>query len=355
MNNKKRGQNSGNGLLPAGEIITPELVKDIKGPTPVQQRLMETAALNPVGPDLRSIIYQHSTFCQVFMPYRDPGVEVLSWNRSNGIVDLRLRAGEAKHPSGQWVQVPLPFGPKCRLVLMHINQLALLNQSPRIEMEDTLTTFVRRVLKLDPMGRNIAMVKQQLRRLATSSIRLGIASTEHVTAVTRKLEIVTEFDVWFCKDDRQRVLWPSYVELSLDYFTSLQEHAVPLDEYHIAALSHTAMGLDIYAWLAQRLHRVPVNKPAFVSWAALHNQFGQGYDPERINKFRQVFRVALKQVLELYQSAHITEEERRPPTRLIQAGKMVWREPPAKGLTLHHSPPPVPRAQITSPIPCGKP
>lgn len=333
------------GLTPIGELVTPKLLHKIKqgdGPTPIKKRLIEAAAVHVENPELRSILYQHSIFCQAFFPYRDPGADVLAWNRSNGVVDLRLNVGEAKHPDGHWVQVPLPFGPKCRLVLMHINQIALVTQSAHIDIEDSLTAFVRRVLKLDPMGRNINMVKEQLRRLATSSIRLGIASPEGNTAATRKLEIVTEFDIWFPKDDRQRVLWPSYVDLSLDYLNSLLQHAVPLDEYHIAALSHSALGLDIYAWLAQRLHRIPANKPAFVSWAALHGQFGQGYQG-RIRKFREAFKVALKQVLALYKDARITEDERRAPSLSIQGGNRIWREPPAKGLTLYHSPPPVSR------------
>jgi hypothetical protein len=243
--------------------------------------------------------------------------------------------------------VPLPFGPKCRLVLMHINQLAILKQSPHIELEDSLTAFVRRVLMLAPNGGNIDIVKEQLRRLATSSIRLGIALPDEGIAATRKLEIVTEFDVWFTKNDRQRVLWPSYVELSREYFDSLQDHAVPLDEHHIAALSHSALALDIYAWLSQRLHRIPANKPAFVSWTALHNQFGQGYTgTQAIKKFRSVFRVALKQVLTLYKTAHISEDERRRPRLVLQGSERVWREPPARGLTLYHSPPPVKRLLV---------
>jgi hypothetical protein len=93
----------------------------------------------------------------------------------------------------------------------------------------------------------------------------GMSCGERGVATTRKLEIVTEFDVWSPKDERQSVFWNSYVTLSLDYFTSLQQHVVPLDERHIAALAHTAMGLDVYAWLAQRLHRVPADKPTFLS------------------------------------------------------------------------------------------
>jgi len=95
------------------------------------------------------------------------------------------------------VPVGLPFGPKARLVLMHINQQAIVAKSPEIEVQDSLTKFVH------------------------------------------------------------RTLWPSTVRLSPDHWENLKNHAVPLDEVAIAALSHNAMALDIYAWLAQRLHRVP--------------------------------------------------------------------------------------------------
>jgi hypothetical protein len=60
------------------------------------------------------------------------------------------------------------------------------------------------------------------------------------------------------------------------------------------------MALDIYAWLANRLHRVPENAPVRISWAALHGQFGQGY--ARIDHFCDAFRVALREVLTLYHS-----------------------------------------------------
>ena len=98
-------------------------------------------------------------------------------------------------------------------------------------------------------------VKEQLARLSAASIRLGVVRDGH--ALTVNSQIVTAFDIWFPKDERQRVLWPSTVRLSLDYWESLKAHAVPLDEDHIARLSHSALALDIYAWLANRLHRIP--------------------------------------------------------------------------------------------------
>ena len=44
------------------------------------------------------------------------------------------------------------------------------------------------------------------------------------------------------------------------------------------------MALDVYTWMVQRLHRVNAEKPPFVPWVSLWEQFGQGY--ERIRDFR---------------------------------------------------------------------
>ena len=340
---KRRVGNGTGDLIPIGNLITPKLRRQLKaatGPTPIQRRLIEAAVFSVEQPDLQTILYQHTVFCQTSLPYRNPGDEARTWERINGDVHLKVLAGEAMHPDkGRLVEVGLPFGPKCRLVLMHINQRALVTESPNIEVEDTLSKFVRKVLRLDPKGRNVRVVKEQLARLSASSIRLGIVRDGH--AVTVNSQIVTAFDVWFPKDDRQRVLWPSTVSLSHEYFQSLMNHAVPLDEAHIAALSHSSLALDIYAWLAQRLHRIPAGKPARISWAALYIQFGQGYNPEHMSKFRQVFRVALKEVLTLYKAARVEDEDPTPARLYAQGGRQVWREKPAKGLTLYNSPPPV--------------
>ena len=340
---KRRAGNGTGDLIPVSNLVTPKLRRQLRamtGPTPIQRRLIDTAALNVEQPDLQTILYQHTVFCQTSLPYRNPGDDARTWERINGDVHLKVLAGEAMHPDkGRLVEVGLPFGPKCRMVLMHINQRALVTESPYVEVEDTLSKFVRNVLQLDSKGRNMRVVKDQLARLSASSIRLGIVRDGH--AVTVNSQIVTAFDVWFPKDDRQRVLWPSTVSLSLDYFQSLMNHAVPLEEAHIAALSHSSLALDIYAWLAQRLHRIPVGKPARVSWVALHSQFGQGYNPEYMSKFRQVFRVALKEVLTLYKAARVEDDDASLARIYFQDGRQVWREKPAKGLTLYNSPPPV--------------
>ena len=61
-----------------------------------------------------------------------------------------------------------------------------------------------------------------------------------------RMTVVTAFELWAYNDDRQRVLWPSTIRLNSDYFESLQNHAVPLDERALGALAHSALALDIY-------------------------------------------------------------------------------------------------------------
>ncbi len=297
--------------------------QQLKPPTLTQQRVIEAASAGDTDEAL-SLLYQHSALCQTFLPYRDPGDDARTWERLNGNVHLEVLAGKAMHPiEERLLPVGLPFGPKARLVLMHINQQALLAQSPEIEVQDTLTSFVRRSLKLDTGGRTVRTVKDQLARLSAASIRLGLVKEGR--AMTVNSQIVSAFDIWFPKDERQRVFWPPTVRLSLDYWESLKAHAVPLVESHIAALSHSGMALDIYAWLAQRLHRVPTGKPALVSWPLLQVQFGVDY--AQLFHFRAAFRTALRQVLALYRAAKV-EIDRR-------------------GLTLYHSQPAVmPRLQI---------
>ena len=50
--------------------------------------------------------------------------------------------------------------------------------------------------------------------------------------------------------------WPTTIQFSSIYFQSLMQHAVPLNEAAVAHLSHSAMALDVYTWLAH-WYRLP--------------------------------------------------------------------------------------------------
>ena len=268
---------------------------------------------------IEDAIFQHSVLCQTFLPYRDPGQEKRIWQHKQGAVSLAVQANEAINPAtGEFQFIGLPYGTKARLILAHINSVAVKTQSKTIDVEASMTAFIKKMgLNID--GNTIHQVKEQLRRISTSTVSMGYAEDNRTVQVD--LKIVKASDLWFPKDTRQRVLWSSVIQLTDDYFNSLMNHAIPLDERALTALSYNSMAMDIYAWLVQRLHRIDYSKPQFVSWQNLKEQFGNGYAD--MYKFKQVFRKTLALARTQYLQSSLYEVKN-------------------KGFQLHHSPPPIP-------------
>ena len=85
-----------------------------------------------------------------------------------------------KNPNtGKWVQLGLPFGPKPRLILAHLNAQAIKTGSPMIEVEDSLTAFSKRILGRNPTGPEIRAFKDHLGRLFAATIRMAVAMEGH--------------------------------------------------------------------------------------------------------------------------------------------------------------------------------
>src|SRR5262249_10773251 len=249
--------------------------------------------------------------------YRNPGDAVREWDRRQGNAVLRIEAGSAIEPrSGEFVKLGLPYGEKPRLVLIHLASEAVRNGSAIVDVEDSMTAFAKS-LGVEQNGQQLGALKEQLARLAAATVRMGVM--EEGRAVQVNTQFVSALDLWFPKQSDQRVLWPSTVRLSEEYYQSLGQHAVPLDHRAVAALASSSLALDIYSWLAPRLYRVPAGKPQFIGWEQLYEQFGQGF--ARIRDFRRNFLQTLHHVAAVYPAAKLSADD--------------------NGLTLSHSLPPV--------------
>ena len=298
----------------------------MSGATHIEKRVQDSAfQLVLKKGTIKDAVFQHSVLCQTFLPYRNPGPDVRIWKQKQGNVSLAIQAGEIFNPEKDDFEfIGLPYGPKARLILAHINSEAIRIQSKSVNVEDSMSAFIKCIgLNLD--GRTINEVKNQLRKLSTSTLSLGYADNEKGRQVD--LKIVKAFDIWFPKDEKQRVLWPSNIQLTDDYFNSLINHAIPLDERALASLSHSAMALDIYAWLVQRLHRINPAEPQFLTWQAIKEQFGRGY--RQMYKFKQIFRKTLALARSQYPQAGIYEVKN-------------------EGFSLHHSPSPIDKKTIVA-------
>lgn len=279
--------------------------------------------LNPAQGDDYNILYRHASMCQTYLPYRNPGDDVTEYSHRNGDVFLSIQATKVHDPDGKLMTVGLPYGPKARLAMMHIDTMAILQRNRDVEVGDSMTSFVTDNLGLANSGKNIRQVKEQMTRLAASMISVAkvIDHESHKQVKQFNSQLIQGFDVWFPKNEKQRILWSSTISLSGDYFESLMSQAVPHDMRMVAALANNPMALDVLSWLTQRLHRVSRSKPSFVTWQQMKEQFGSNYG--MMKNFKRDFRKVLIMVTQQYQDARIEEVKN-------------------EGFLLYNSPTPVP-------------
>lgn len=266
--------------------------------------------MNP--PDGDELIFHHSILCQTGLPRRK--VKGREFQRCVGSAWLNLQAG-VLNIAGIPVPQPIPYGATPRLALASISTLALRTGSPAIEIGRTPADFMRLIGIADTQGSRYETLRCQFNAMGACRLQMGFADQ------TFNSMAVKQYEAWLPRTASERNKWPSVLVLTDDFYKELLAHGVPLDRRALHTLTGSALCIDIYTWLAYRLHRIKGPSVA-ISWAALRVQFGQEYEGiHAADDFRKSFLLALPRVLAEYPRAKVT----RYPG----------------GLELHASPPPV--------------
>lgn len=267
-------------------------------------------------PSPNDFTFMHSIMCQVGLPRsRVNGSE---FERRCGAAGLYIRAGKI-WDGKQFLQQPVPYGPMPRLVMAYLNTQALRSKSPEIDVGNSASAFLKQLGKESSGGKNGSYTnfRKQLLALSACSITLGFSTADK--AFTYDGKPIQKFEAWIGNSDNQGALWPGLITFSQDYFSTLIEHAVPLDIRALNALTGSALAMDIYAMLADRLHRIK-GRPVVLYWQNLRDQFGQEYTGEDADKnFKKKFLPALKKVLAVYPEAKVKQ---------VTGGILMMSSPP---------------------------
>lgn len=249
----------------------------------------------PVAEDMA---FTHAVLCQVGMPRAK--VEGREFMRQSGSAWVNVQAGYLDEGSGPVMQ-PIPYGVMPRLGLAWVSTFAVRNREREIPIGDSAAEFLR-LMGMDSDGRRYATLRQQMHALAACRLQLGFKGR------TFNGEPIQQFDAWVAnKDLRQKALWPGLMVLSEGYYGSLIESAVPLDNRALMALKGSALALDVYAWLAHRLHRIE-GRGQVLHWKAVREQFAQEYTGKEADKdFKKTFLPTLRKVLAVYPQAKVKQ------------------------------------------------
>jgi len=288
----------------------------------IEDRAASSVAIHQDPPAGGDIGFMPAALCHVFFPYHEPPPGTDFWTRRSGDYILSIAAVPGTDPrTNERINFGVPAGPKPRLILAALNSIALAKQSPELQFGNSLTDFVGNTLQLNTDGRTINKVKAEMTKLARAHVEIAFDNGDGRT-FQDGTKIVRGLDLTWSKNGNQFPLWGNHLRFSDDYFKALQEHGVPLDMRALRGMTNNAVAIDVYSFLAHRLHHL--KRPLFLSWVAVKAQFGYTY--ATMKDFKKRFRETLRLVKVMYPAAKIEEVDNR-------------------GFYLFNSPPPVMKSQ----------
>jgi hypothetical protein len=239
---------------------------------------------------------------QATLPHRKQ--EGMVFKRTNGDLSLTLIA----HPD-----VGLPYGTIPRLLISWVTTEAIRIRNPVLVLGPTLSGFMQELgMKQSTGGQwgNIARLREQTKRLFSSSVSCTYDQPETGHWSELKFNIATETRLWWDpKQPKQAALWKSTVRLSRDFFNEIISRPVPIDMRALKALKKSPMALDIYCWLTHRMFYL--GKPMEIPWSVLQMQFGADYanNEQGHRDFKRAFLRQLRAVHIVYPEAKVENGE----------------------------------------------
>jgi hypothetical protein len=271
-------------------------------------------AAEVMADETQRIGISYTGFCLTALPHKKLADDA-AWEKKGHRVTLLVEPGRLKH-AGRTKLYGVPYGARARMILLYLQTQAIRTGSREVALGRSMRDWMER-MGLAVGGETAHALREQAARISACSLKFfwedaGSDGFERGAIVRSGLRFQAE-------DSAQGLLWEDRVVLDETFYAALRDHPVPLLEAAIRQLRDRSMSLDIYVWLAWRLHSL--TRPTPISWAALHAQFGTGF--KAVRQFKPRFTEALDAALAAYPEAHVELGE--------------------KAITLHPARPPIAR------------
>jgi hypothetical protein len=280
--------------------------------TKAERNAIEAAA-SIMGEEESRMGITHAGFAMTSLPHKR--IEETVWRRSGPNTTLLVASGhtEEGHPIG------VPYGSIARLILLYLQTEAIRTGSAEVELGRSMNAWLTK-MNLAIGGKTYGLVAEQAKRISHCRLTFyvdntGVKISENGAFVAGRISMASGYD------QQQLTLWQEKVRLDEGFLKSLREHPVPVREEAISAIGTRSLPINIYIWLAYRLH--VLTKPTPVSWLSLHSQFGAGF--KKVRQFKPTMFDALSMALAVYPEAEVSVGQ--------------------DGLTLFPSPPAIPKAE----------
>src|SRR3954453_8278519 len=231
-------------------------------------RLVVETAPRGLSDDGGKMGFTYSGFALTSLPHK-PQTELV-WRLDGHNITMLIESGRDRpgKPLG------LPYGSYARFILLFLQSEAIRTQSREIELGRSMRVWLGN-MGLSIGGTTYKLVTAQARRISGCTLtffadRAGAQIKSRGGFVKTEITMSSRID-----DEQQAQLWQDRVLLDEDFYRALREHPVPVSESALRAIGPRSMVIDVYIWLAYRLHSL--TRDTDVGWPALYAQFGVGY------------------------------------------------------------------------------
>ena len=262
------------------------------------ERLCVDAAYEVLSDEAGRIGIVHAGFAMTALPHKRISEAV--WERDSERIKLLVESGLdiKKQPIG------VPYGSIARMILLYLQTQAVRTRSREVELGASMNAWLT-AMGIPIGGKTYQIVREQSRRISRCRLTF-FRRSENAEIVTNGAFVRDAILPLNPDAPEQLPLWQERVRLDEGFFQSLIEHPLPIREAAIRQISNRSMAIDLYIWLAYRLH--VLLGPLEVSWPALRRQFGETYGELRF--FRRDALSPLKLALAVYPEARVSVDER---------------------------------------------
>jgi hypothetical protein len=237
----------------------------------------------------------HAGFAMTALPHK--AIDETIWVRQGGSIKLRIESGRDIADR----LVGLPFGAIARVILLYLQSEAVRTRSREVELGRSMNHWLT-TMGIDNGGKTYRLVREQSRRLSLCRLTF-YRVTDEATIVTNGSFVRDA--ILPSQDSNQLPLWREAIRLDEGFYQSLIDHPLPVREAAIREIGNRSMAIDVYVWLAYRLHQLTKTTP--ISWKALHDQFGGGF--QHIRQFKAKFKEPLMLALAAYPEAVVEVDD----------------------------------------------
>jgi len=283
------------------------------------------AAISYMSDEEAGIGFLYSGWCQAALPHKRLADDAV-WKVQTERVTLVVEPGRRNLVGDYTEFCGVPYGSRARLILLYLQSEALRTSSRDVELGRSLHAWLGR-LGIPIGGKSFADVREQADRLSRCRLTFHVQQEGRAGLINQNIVDAAMFVS--DGESRQGSLFVETARLSETFYEQLRKHPVPLEEAAIKAISNNSQALDVYCWLAYRLHVLPAART--VSWPALFAQFGSSY--KKLAHFKMRFVDSVKIATAVYRDANIELDEKgiilkpsRPPVapkQIATTGKIL--------------------------------